>query len=415
MFTGERRLSMSDGIQKTASHLKDRARHLAGELAGEVMGLAQALFRSPELSGEEEASARLLAGALEQAGFEVETGAGGLPTAFVAQTRTAEGPVLAFLAEYDALPEIGHGCGHNLIGAAAVGAAMVLARVAGDLKGQVRVVGTPAEETIGGKVVLVRNGIFSDVDAALMVHPGYEDRVLVDSLACESLEVAYAGKSAHAVAHPEKGINALDALIALFNARDALLRQCPPGMRLVGVIAEGGIRPNMIPERAVGQFSIRAGTRRLVRGAAEAFRRRATALAEAYGCEVRIRELDLPYEEMVTNVALAEAYGENLQALGVSVMDGPRENMGSLDMGCVSYEVPSLHPFFGIVPPTVASHTREFAKATQSAAGRTGLLRSVQALAMTGIDFLTDPDLRRRTAAEHRRFRQTLETTGGEV
>jgi amidohydrolase len=292
---------------------------------------------------------------------------------------------------------------------------MVLARMAGELEGQVRVIGTPAEETIGGKVALVREGIFSDVDAALMVHPGCEDRVLVDSLACGSLEVAYSGRSAHAVAHPEKGINALDALIALFNARDALLRQCPPGMRLVGVIAEGGIRPNMIPERAVGQVSIRAATRRLVRGAAEAFRRRATALAAVYGCEVRIRELDLPYAEMVTNVALADAYRENLRALGVSVNDGPRENMGSLDMGSVSYEVPSLHPFFAIVPPTVASHTREFAEATQSAAGRAGLLRSVRALAMTGIDFLADAGLRRRTAEEHRRFRQTLETAGGDA
>jgi amidohydrolase len=263
------------------------------------------------------------------------------------------------------------------------------------------VVGTPAEETLGGKVVLVEAGVFGDVDAALMVHPAAEDRVLSDSLACQSLEVTYQGRAAHAVAHPEKGINALDPLLALFAARDALMRQSRTGVRIVGVITEGGLRPNVIPERAVGCFSLRAPTRAILDQLVASFRHHAESLGAGFGCPVKIRPTDNAYDEMITNVAMADAYRANLAALGVGVNDTPREHKGSLDMGNVSQVVPSVHPFFALVPADVASHTREFAAATLSEAGREGLLRSVQALAMTGLDLLHDPDLLRRAKQEH--------------
>ncbi len=382
--------------------LKERLLRRAREMAGELEGLARALHDQPELSGEEVRSNQMLAARLRDAGFDVTTGQAGLPTAFVAARRAGAGPVVAFLAEYDALPGIGHGCGHNLIGTAALGAGLLLAGVLEELGGEVRVIGTPAEETLGGKVLLTEAGVFADVDAALMVHPGVEERVLVDSLACQSLEVTFLGRASHAVAHPEKGINALDPLLALFGARDALVRGSRPGLRIVGVITEGGMRPNIVPERAVGRFSLRAPRREILEPGCEAFRRMATALAEAHRCQLEIRATDRAYDEMLTNTVLAGLYRDNLARLGIPVNDAPRESMGSLDMGNVSKAVPSLHPFFAIAPPTVASHTREFAAATLSAQGRAGLLRSVQALALTGVDLLASPARVEAAAAEHR-------------
>jgi amidohydrolase len=393
----ENRLNDSTRQADGKQVIRDTARRLMPEL----MEIARWLHDHPELSGEEEQGSRLLADRLSKAGFQVEFGAGDLPTAFVARHGTGAAPVVAFLAEYDALPEIGHGCGHNLIGTAALGAALVLASAQGDRPGEIRVVGTPAEETLGGKVVLVDAGVFQDVDAAIMVHPSAEDRVLSDSLACQSLEVTYLGRAAHAVAHPEKGLNALDPLLALFAARDAILRQSRIGVRIVGVITEGGVRPNVIPDRAVGRFSLRAPTRAMLNDIVASFRRHAQSLGEGFGCKMEIRPTDNVYDEMITNVAMADAYRDNLAALGVSVNDAPREHKGSLDMGNVSHAVPSVHPFFALVPAEVASHTREFAAATLTSAGQDGLLRSVQAMAMTGLDLLDDPDLLRRAKQEH--------------
>jgi amidohydrolase len=380
---------------------KKAIRERARQLLPELMEIARWLHDHPELSGEEKLGSRKLADRLSAAGFNVEFGAGDLPTAFVAREEGAPGPVIAFLAEYDALPDIGHGCGHNLIGTAALGAGLVLASVRGNRPGEIRVIGTPAEETLGGKVVLVEAGVFGDVDAALMVHPAAEDRVLSDSLACQSLEVTYTGRAAHAVAHPEKGINALDPLLALFAARDALMRQSRTGVRIVGVITDGGVRPNVIPERSVGRFSLRAPTRAILEQTVSAFRRHAEFVGEGFGCPLTIRLTDNAYDEMITNVAMADAYRENLAALGVSVNDAPREHKGSLDMGNVSHVVPSVHPFFALVPAAVASHTREFAAATLTSAGEEGLLRSIQAMAMTGLDLLQDPDLLGRATKEH--------------
>ena len=385
-----------------ASALKDTVRQTAVGLQPDMMQMARTLHARPELSGEEHHSSRLVANALSAAGFDVEFGTGGMETAFVARRPLAgAGPVVAYLAEYDALPDVGHGCGHNLIAAAATGAGLALAQVAGDCAGEIRVIGTPAEETLGGKVILVEEGCFDDVDVALMVHPSHEDRVLSDSLACASFEVVFSGKAAHAVAHPEKGINALDALLALFAARDSLLRHSRPGARMPGVITDGGRRPNIVPERAAASFSLRAADRTRLDELIKAFRHLAAGIATTRRCGLQLRQTDRTYDEMVSNVPLADAYRANLALLGVTVNDLPRENMGSLDMGNVSYAVPSLHPFFAIVPATVASHTREFATATLGQAGEAGLLRSVQALAMTGVDLLCDANLARRARDAH--------------
>jgi len=386
--------------------LKAEASARSRELRGEMIALSRALFDHPELSGQEIASVATIRAVLERHRFEVEEGLGGLPTAFRARRPGGGGggPRLAMLAEYDALPEIGHGCGHNLIAAAGVFAGIVAADV---LEGgaEITILGTPAEETIGGKVVLARHGIFDDFDAAMLVHPAAEDRAYSTSLACMGIEVEFTGKAAHAVAHPEKGINALDPLLQLFHAIDAARRGWSPDVRTPGIIREGGVRANIVPERAVGQFTLRAARVGTVRQVRLDIERMVAGIAAGSRTRATVVSTDHPYFEMVTNRPLAEAYRANLVALGRVPQDGPRRNQGSLDMGNVSYRCPAIHPFVAICPPEMASHTREFGAASVSAAGEKALLDSVQALAMTACDLALRPELVAAARQEFERFR----------
>jgi amidohydrolase len=386
--------------------LREAIHRAAEDLRGVIVGIGRALHADPELSLEEVRAAALLRARLAEAGFEVSEGAGGLPTAFVARLRGgASRPRVALLAEYDALPGIGHGCGHNLIAAAGVGAGLVLARAsraagAGPLPGEILVVGTPAEETVGGKVVLVREGAFDGVDAAMMVHGGSEWRVFTDSLACVSLEVAYLGRESHAVAWPEKGINALDALIQLFVALDMMKKRLGPEVKVPGVILEGGARPNIVPARAVGAFSLRAPTSARRDEVRAGFERTARAVAEGCGCGVEIRQTDHAYDEMLTNAPLARRFRDHLAGMGISTVDGPRPNKGSLDMGNVSRAVPSIHPFMAVADPSAPLHSAAFAAATLAPRAEAAVMAAVEALALTARDVLADPDLLREARAE---------------
>lgn len=387
----------------------------AEELATEAAALSRDLFEHPELSGEETASAGRIGAVLQRHGFEVERGVGGLPTAFRASrpaSREAR-PRIALLAEYDALPGIGHGCGHNLIAAAGVFAGIVAADVAGGAAA-VEVIGTPAEETVGGKVLLARHGVFDPFDAALMVHPAGEDRAYSTSLACMGIEVEFLGRAAHAVAHPEKGINALDPLLLLFQAIDAARRGWGPDVKVPGVVREGGDRPNIIPERAVGQFTIRAARIATVRQVRRDIERRVEGLALATRTRASVRPTDEPYFEMITNRPLADAFRANLMALGRRPEDGPRRNQGSLDMGNVSFRCPSIHPFIAICPPELASHTREFGEASVSPAGERALLDAVKALAMTVCDLAARPELVAECRRAFEAFRRSPEAAEAE-
>jgi amidohydrolase len=386
--------------------LKEEVDRFAEAERRRILSISRDLHRDPELGLQEERASMRLTGELEEAGFEVETGTAGLPTAFRAFRRGAgPGPRIAFLAEYDALPELGHACGHNLIAAAAYGAGAVAARLVERLGGEVVVYGTPAEESVGGKVIMVERGAFDGVDAALMVHPGSEDRVDTHSLACQSVEVVFTGRAAHAVAHPEKGINALDPLIQLFVALDALKKALRPDVKIPGYIVHGGVRQNIVPDRTVARFSLRAAdTSYLVDTVLDRFRETVEGVARATRTGWSVRPIDNLYDEMHTNVALAAAYRANLERLGAPIAEGPRESMGSLDMGNVSHRVPSVHPFFRIVAPGVASHTGELAEATVGEGGEEGLLRSVRALAATAVDLLTDPLLLKTVREEHEAF-----------
>lgn len=385
--------------------MKNQILHAASELKDEIVRISRELHACPELSEEEVRSSAMLQETLAKAGFSVTAGVAGLPTAFVASLSGASAaPRVAFLAEYDALPGIGHGCGHNLIAAAGVGAALVLRRAAdgGALPGELLVIGTPAEETIGGKAVMVREGVFSGIDAAMMIHPSAEWRVYTDSLACASLEFTYLGRESHAVAWPEKGINALDALIQLFVAVDMLRKRLGREVRMPGIIKEGGVRPNIIPARAVGQFSLRAPTTENLRYVKGEVERTAMAIAEATGCQLTIRQTDNTYDDMLTNRALAARFKAHLEEMGIATADAPRQHKGSLDMGNVSRAVPSIHPMVRVAPPEVPIHSAAFAAATVEKAGEEALLAAVRALALTAYDALSEPELIRSAAEEFR-------------
>jgi amidohydrolase len=385
---------------------KRKVRKRADDLREEMTALSLDLFHDPELSGQEHRSVERLCVALKRHGFSVQMGLAGLPTAFTAnRPEQKAGPHIAFLAEYDALPQVGHGCGHNLIGTAGTYAGIVAASLADSLGGSISVVGTPAEETIGGKVLLTRAGVFDDFDAAIMVHPSAEDRVHSTSLACSGLEVTFTGKAAHAVAHPEKGINALQPMIRLFVQVEEAKKRWGPEVKTPGVILEGGVRANIVPERTVGQFTVRAPSIHRVHEVRAEIEQMVEHVASEAGVEFGIRPTDEPYFEMVTNKPLAEAYRVNLAELGRTAVDGPRVNQGSLDMGNVSYVCPSIHPFVSICDPDLASHTQGFGQASVSARGQSALLDSVKAMAMTAVDLMLSPELVREARQAFETFR----------
>jgi amidohydrolase len=372
----------------------------------EIFSVCRRLYADPELSGEEHRASRFLAARLERAGFRIERGAGGLPTAFRARLRRGAGGRAAILIEYDALPGVGHGCGHNLIAASGLGAALALADRRADWRGTLEVIGTPAEETFGGKAVMAEAGIFDGLDAALMVHAGFEDRVLTESLASASFELAFRGRAAHAVSAPEQGINALDALVQVYVGLEMLRKALGPGVHIPGVIVQGGVRPNLVPERAVGRFSVRAPTHARRREVHRRVVRLIEGVARATGARFSLRPTDQPYMEMRTSRTLAEAARRHFARLGRKVNDAPRRSMGSLDMGNVSHRVPALHLYVGLGSSAPAPHTREFARATLSPAGRQAALAGSEVLALTTLDILNHGDLRRRAWAEWRSARR---------
>jgi len=369
-------------------------------LADELEALSHRIHDNPELCFQEEKAHAWLTEFLEKHGARVERAAG-LPTAFRATVPgSGPGPTIAILAEYDALPGIGHACGHNLIGAASAGAGAALGRALQGSRGEIMVVGTPAEETIGGKVLMTERGVFKGVDCALMFHPSTENRVYTTSLACHSLQVTFHGRAAHAVASPEKGINALDALIRLFIDLHRLRHRLPREVRMPGVIVDGGKRANVVPDRAVGRFTLRARNLMTLARVESLFRSTARDAARSVGARLSILALDHPYAEMLTNRVLADRFKHELRRMGRTTVDSPRKKMGSLDMGNVSQVVPSIHPYIAIAPPSVPLHSRGFARLAGGPRGRAGLSAATRGLSMVGLQALCDQDTLARAKRE---------------
>ncbi len=363
--------------------------------APQLQRLGRDIHLDPELGCREFHTVTRLSGELEEEGLSVETGIAGMATAFRAEARSdKDGPTIAFLTEYDAVPGLGHGCGHNLIVLAAHGAALALRSVLAETGGCVVVIGAPAEETIGGKVVLAVRGAFDGVDAALLTHPGAESRASVPSLASWSVEVIYEGQSAHALAARERGVNALDAMIRLFIRRDLLLAEMDSLVRMPGVILEGGVRPNLVPDRARARFSLRAGeTGQLVEQVLPRFTDLVNRVASEAGARAQIRTIDNLYDEMISNPSIASIWSRHARDAGLLLASGPGRPVASLDMGTLSYQVPSLHPTFAIADEPIATHTSAFVEASNAPRAYRAALQASRALALTGLDLLVDRGL----------------------
>ena len=374
--------------------LKARATDEVRARADVLLDVSHRIHEHPELNFEEHRAHDLLTAALEAGGFDVTRGAHGLDTAFVAEAGHA-GPRIAVICEYDALPGIGHACGHNVIAAAGLGAGLALATLADELGGRVVVIGTPAEEGSGGKVLMARDGAFADVAAALMVHPADHDLAAMTTIAIQRLIVEYQGEEAHAAAHPELGRNALDAAVLGYVNVAALRQHIRPDERVHGIFTDAGQKPNIVPAHAAAEWYVRSPTlatldplRARVLGCLEAG-------AAAAGCHMHHRWADPPYAHMLDDPELVELYVANSAATGRTVHPPGSTGMvvGSTDMGNVSHLVPSIHPMIRVAPPGVSIHTPAFTGHARSAAGDAAVVDGAIALATTVIDLWARPEL----------------------
>jgi amidohydrolase len=370
--------------------------------ADELTALSLRLHGSPELKFAEHQASIWLSDYLCSLGFSVERPAYGLETAFRA-SRGRGRPAVAILCEYDALPGIGHACGHNVIAAAGVGAAVGLAQVIDASGGAVIVLGTPGEEGGGGKIFMARKGAFEDLDAAMMIHPAGRELPAMQALAIAQLEVEYHGTAAHASAAPFLGVNALDALVTAYNAIAQLRQHIRSTERIHGIITDGGQAPNIVPDRAAGLFYVRAASETELRDLRERALGCFRAGAEATGAELIVRTPVPEYAELISNHPLMVAYAENLTRLGRVLDTAPGEPspiVGSTDMGNVSKLLPSIHPMIAIAPPETPLHSVEFARCAGAESGQRGVIDGAMAMAMTSIDVLVNEDLRRAMAAD---------------
>ena len=386
------------------SDLKKRATAEIDRRRQELIDLSLQLHANPEIAFEEVKSSALLADYLERNGFAVERGICQIPTAFRASYGSGE-PRVAIIAEYDALPGVGHGCGHNVIGTASSAAGVALRPLIDETGGTLMVIGTPAEEAAGGKVYMGTRGAFDGLTCAMMVHPGNRDTAVAYALACLELDVEFIGRAAHAAARPEAGLNALDAMIAAFVSIGLLRQQVRDSARIHGIITDGGQAVNVIPHRTAAKFLIRTEEDEYMD---DVLKPKVLACfegaAKATGCELNYKwGEESRYKTMRTNMALAGAYRANIESLGRRVVDPESSrSMGSTDMGNVSQIVPGIHPAIAIAPPDVPIHTTDFRDIAASESGHKGLMDSAKALAMTGIDVLLDAGLRKAMAEEFR-------------
>jgi amidohydrolase len=395
---------------------KARIRTEVERLREQLLATSHDIHANPELLFQEHRASARLADELERGGLRVERGAGGLPTAFRAELDGGEpGPTLAILAEYDALPGIGHACGHNIIATSALGTGLALARSGQRFPGRVLIIGTPAEEGGGGKILLAQAGVFDDVDVSFMLHPSRSDMVRRSSLASSRVELVFHGKASHAAGAPDLGINALEAVIQTFVGVNARRLQMRGDARVHGIITHGGDAVNIIPARASARFSIRARDRAYQRQLVTMLRQAAEAGATATGARLEWAETR-GYDNTVPNPTVADVMARNMAALGRPVSEpAPNERMGSTDMGDISQILPAIHAYFAIAPDTVANHTVEFALAAASPAGDAAVVDGAATMAMTAADLLAEPSLVAQAKADFARQLAAGEVAGRET
>ena len=384
------------------------------EIKGELETLNEYIFNNPEIGLREYKSSKAHKDILKKYGFSIEENFLGFETAFKAVYKGERpGATIAYLVEYDALPNIGHGCGHNLLGATTTGAGIVLRRLIDDIGGSVYVLGSPAEENFGVKVDMANNGVFDDIDIAMISHPDSNHQLSGTTAELVPLRFTFKGKSAHAAGSPEKGINALDACIMLFNSINALREHILDSSRIHGVITEGGKAANIVPDLAIADFYLRTPVLGYMEKLKEKVISCGKAAALATGAELEISVYEEIYKGMVTNETLSKVYEKHLKVIGVEdILEGEISH-GSSDMGDVSQVCPAIHPSFSIVEKDkeVVGHTVEFGKATLSDVAYKGMEEAIYALVATAVEVIKDEDLLARIKEEFRSTFKKVEKT----
>ena len=361
-----------------------------GQLIKERLAeISDYIYNNPELGNEEYKAVEALTTFLKEHDFKIEAPIADMATAFKATFDSGKpGMTIGYLCEYDALPKIGHGCGHNMIGAMSAGAGVALSKVLHEIGGKVIVYGTPAEETNGGKVILAEAGVFDELDAAMIVHPDGETRASGSSSALYPIRFIYKGKTAHAASCPEKGINALNSVIQLFNGIDALRQHVTPDVKMHGIITKGGVAANIVPDEAVADFYFRASTKERVTEVIEKVKKIAEGAALMTGATLEMERYELPYDDLNTNETLSEMFNENLRELGITDIKEAKATGGSSDIGNVSYVAPTIHPYIGITDCPMVGHSVEMANATTTSKAHDRLLIAALAMAYTGYDVI---------------------------
>ena len=361
-----------------------------GQLIKERLSqISDYIYNNPELGNEEYKAVEALTTFLKEHDFKVEAPIAGMDTAFKATFDSGKpGMTIGYLCEYDALPKIGHGCGHNMIGVMSAGAGVALSKVLDEIGGKVIVYGTPAEETNGGKVILAEAGVFDELDAAMIVHPDGETRASGSSSALYPIRFIYKGKTAHAASCPEKGINALNSVIQLFNGIDALRQHVTSDVRMHGIITKGGVAANIVPDEAIADFYFRASTKERVTEVVEKVKKIAEGAALMTGATLEMERYELPYDDLNTNEILSEMFNNNLRELGITDIKEAKATGGSSDIGNVSHVAPTIHPYIGITDCPMVGHSVEMANATTTSKAHDRLLIAALAMAYTGHDVI---------------------------
>ncbi|MGH7324004.1 MAG: M20 family metallopeptidase [Candidatus Rokuibacteriota bacterium] len=393
-------------MSTSADPLKAKVGEAVDGLAEELEQLSHRIHDHPELAFEEQQAHAWLTEFLEKHGARVERGVGGLPTAFRATIPgQGAGPTIAIMCEYDALPGIGHACGHNVIAAAGAGAGAALAGALGTLPfaGRIQVIGTPAEEGGAGKVRLMEAGVFRDGDAAMMIHGRCGTQVWRPSLGIIKAKAEFFGRAAHASSWPWRGVNALNAVIQLFVSLDAMRQHLRPDARVHGVITNGGAKPNIIPEYTSAEFYLRSLDKEYCYELLRRFQACADGAAVATGCTVKVIADSVIHEPLRPNSTMAGLFAENLARIDFPEdPDDGQAGYGSTDCGNVSQAIPTIHPYIRISPDGVPGHSREFAEWARSPLARAGIMAGAKTLAMTALDLLAWPEALRRAKDDFR-------------
>ena len=375
--------------------------HLIDQYAGEFDQLSQYIYDHPELQHKEYKSSQAHVDLLRRHGFQVDYPYMGIETAFRAEYQSdKEGPTLAYLSEYDALPGIGHGCGHNLLGATTTGTGIIMRYLVDHFGGRVVVLGTPAEETEGAKVDMAAGDTFDDIDVAFCTHPADQYFKSESSLSMEAIEFTYYGKTAHAAQAPWEAINALDGVVSLYNSVSLYRHQMRPTSRIHGVISDGGQAANVIPDKATIQFYVRDVTLKKMNQLHDKMLAMAEAAAMATGTRMEWRHYEYTYHDLITNQVLSDRFNQRMSEIGIEMVD--REgSVGSLDMGNVSHVVPVINPYFSMTGgQPVTGHTREFRDYTLTESGKQGVRNMIYGLVTSSLDLIRDKDLMDQVQAE---------------